>query len=39
MLCLTMVIMGDSEYLCYALIWLSWVIRNMYVMPYYGYQW
>jgi hypothetical protein len=38
MLCLTMVIMGDEEYLCYALLWLLWVMRNIYVMPYYGYH-
>jgi hypothetical protein len=36
MLCLTVVIMGDEEYLCYALLRLSWVMRNIYAMPYYG---
>jgi hypothetical protein len=38
MLCLTMVINGDEEYLCYALLWLSEEIVKMYAMPYYGYH-
>jgi hypothetical protein len=38
MLFLTMVVMGDEEYLCYALPWLSWVMRNIYVMPYFSYH-
>jgi hypothetical protein len=35
---LTMAIMGDDEYLCYDLLLLSSVIRNIHVMPYYGYH-
>jgi hypothetical protein len=32
MLCLTMVIMGDEEYLYYALLWLSWVMRYIFML-------
>jgi hypothetical protein len=32
MLCLTMAIMGDGENLCYALLWLSWVMRYIFML-------
>jgi hypothetical protein len=38
MLCLPMVIMGDGENLCYALLWSSMVMSNIFVVPYYGYH-